>query len=188
MKSGWLVATALTLLLIGTLPASGQMMGGGGATMGPMDMMGRGMHEPAMTDCPGMAGQSIAFGSERPWISFALAHAGELRLSPNQVQGLAALRDEFQKEAVRLTGDIRATEAELQTLYAQKPLNLQAVEAKIRAIAALEADVRLGRVKVLEKGNALLTPEQQQKLSDIARSMGRMRGALRGSPPAEVTR
>ena len=188
MKTRWVLATGLVLLLGGTLPASGQMMGGGGGTMGPMDMMGRGMHEPAMTDCPGMAGQSVAFGSERPWISFAIAHAGELGLSPNQVQGLAALRDEFQKEAVRLTGNIRAAEAELQVLYGQKPLNLQAVEAKIRAIAALEADLRLGRVKALEKGNALLTSEQQQKLSDITRSMGRMRGALTGSAPTEVTR
>ncbi len=188
MKIRGILAIGLALLLGSTLPASAQMMGGGSGEMGTMDMMGRGMHEPAMTDCPGMAGQSIAFGSERPWISFALAHAGELGLSPNQVQGLTALRDEFQKEAVRLTGDIRAAEAELQVLYGQKPLNLQAVEAKIRAIAGLEADVRLGRVKVLEKGNALLTPEQQQKLGGIGQSRGWRHGASMMGGPPEVTR
>lgn len=188
MKVRGVLATGLVLLLGGTPPASAQMMGGGTGMMGTMDMMGRGMHEPAVTGCPGMPGQPVAFGSEGPWISSALAHAKELGLSPDQVKGLTALRDEFQKEAARLTGEIRAAEAELRASYGQKPLNLQAVEAKIRAIAALEADLRLGRVKTLEKGNTLLTPEQQQKLGGIAQSKGWGHGASMMSGTPEVIR
>ncbi|MBI3081168.1 MAG: Spy/CpxP family protein refolding chaperone [candidate division NC10 bacterium] len=188
MKIRGILATGLVLLLGGTLPASAEMMGGGTGMMGTMDMMGRGMHEPAVTGCPGMPGQPVAFGSERPWISSALAHAKELGLSPDQVKGLTALRDEFQKEALRLTDAIRAAEADLRVLYGPKPLNLQAMEAKIRAVAGLEADLRVGRVKTLEKGNALLTPEQQEKLGGIAQSKGWGHGASMMSGAPEVIR
>jgi Spy/CpxP family protein refolding chaperone len=131
-----------------------------------------------------MAGQPVAFDQKGPWISLALDHAEELDLSVDQVKGLTALREEFQKEAVRLAGEIRAAEAEMGQIYERTPVDLQAVEAKIRAIAGLEADLRLGRVKTLETGKALLTSEQQQKLGRIAQSMGWPRGAfMMGSPP-----
>ncbi|MBI4390605.1 MAG: Spy/CpxP family protein refolding chaperone [candidate division NC10 bacterium] len=187
MRTKGVFATGLALLLASTVPASGQMMGGGSGEMGTTGMMGRGMHGPAMTDCPGMAGQPVAFGSEGPWISIALAYAKDLALTSEQVKGLSALRDAFQREALRLIGEIRRAEAGLRASSGQKPLNLQAVEPKVRAIASLEADLRLARVKTLEEGNALLTPEQQRTLSDIVRNREWMHGALTmGAPPAGI--
>jgi Spy/CpxP family protein refolding chaperone len=135
-----------------------------------------------------MAPQAFTFGYEAPWISFALAHAKEIELTTDQINGLTALRDEFQREALRLTGEIQRTEGELQLLYTRRPVDLQAVEAKTRAIAGLEADLRLGRVRTVDKGLSLLTPEQQQKLSGIAQSMGQMRGAFRRGGPWEFGR
>lgn len=160
MKIRWVVATSLVLLLASTLPASAQMMGS----------------------------PPLALDYEAPWISFALGHARELELTADQVKDLTALRDEFQKEAMRLTGETRDAEGELRLLYNRKPLDLQAVEAKIRAIAALGADLRLGRVRTLEKAFVLLAPAQQQKLSGIAQSMGWMRGASMMGGLPEVTR
>jgi Spy/CpxP family protein refolding chaperone len=191
MKTRWVVAIGLVLLLAGSWPVSAQMMGGQsgqGGMMGPgmMDMMGRGMSggAPGMSDCPGMtAMEPAAFGYERPWISFALAHAKELALTPDQVKGLTTLRDEFQKDGARWVQDIREGEAALANLYAQKPLDLTAIEARIKELAAKQAELRLGRVKAIEKGVALLTEEQRQKLFETSRAMGRMMGAFRSTSP-----
>jgi hypothetical protein len=45
-----------------------------------------------------------------------LRYHAELNLSPNQVQNLETLRDEFQREAIRYDADIRIAELELQKL------------------------------------------------------------------------
>ena len=157
MKIRSMLATAVVLLLVGALPVSAQMMGGGGQMMGGdmmgmMGMMGGGASEGATTGCPGMSGQAAAFGDERPWISFALAHEKELGLTADQVKELTALRDEFQKEAVRLANEIRAA-----------------------------------RVKTMEKGSALLTEEQRGKLTSLTQTMRRMHGAsMMGGAPGSA--
>jgi Spy/CpxP family protein refolding chaperone len=187
-----LVFTAL--LALAAPPASAQMMGGtAGGPMGGgmadmmrmMDMMGRGMAGGAagMGDCPGMAVEPAALGLERPWITFALTHAKELGLTPDQVKALTALRDEFQKDATRWVQDIREGETALAKLYAQKPLDLAAIEAKLKDLGAKQAELRLARVKAIDKGVTLLTEEQRQKLFDTSRAMGRMMGAFRGPSP-----
>lgn len=190
MRIRWTVAIGLVLLVAGSWPASAQMMGGQGGQggqggmMGPgmMDMMGRGVPGGAtgMGDCPGMAVEPAAVGYERPWISFALAHAKELVLTPDQVKALTMLRDEFQRDATRWAQDIREGEAALATLYTRRPLDLTAIEAKLKELAAKQAELRLARVKAIDKGVTLLTDEQRQKLFDTSRAMGRMMGAFRG--------
>lgn len=194
MKTRWVVAIGLVLLLAASWPASAQMMGGPsgqggqGGMMGPgmMDMMGRGMPggTAGMGDCPGMAAmEPAAFDYERPWISFALAHAKELALTPDQVKGLTTLRDEFQKDGARWIQDIREAEAALSKLYTQKPLDLTTVEVRLKDIAAKQAELRLARVKAIDKGVALLTEEQRQKLFETSRAMGRMMGAFLSPSP-----
>ncbi len=180
MKRGSIVAVGLVLALTGAVPASAQMMGGGSGTMG---MMGPGQGPP-MGGCPGMGAQPGAFDPERPWITFALAHAKDLGLSDEQVTQLGGLREAFLKDAGRLVQDIRAGEDALAQLYPQTPLDLSAVEAKIREIAGREAELRIARVKTLQKGAALLTDEQRQKIFDPSWRMGRMMGATEPRPPA----
>jgi Spy/CpxP family protein refolding chaperone len=130
-----------------------------------------------------MAAEPVALGYERPWITLAITHANELALTPDQVKALTALRDEFQKDATRWVQDIREGERALATLYAQKPLDLAAIEAKLKDLGAKQAELRLARVKAIDKGVTLLTEEQRQKLFDTWRAMGRMMGALRGPSP-----
>ena len=188
MKTRWIVTVTLTLVLAGSLPASAQMMGGQGGMMGMgmMDMMGRGMHEAAAPDgCPGMRAQPVAFGYEGPWISFALAHTKDLELTADQMKALTTLRDEFQKEAAQRTQDIRAGEIALAALYRPKAPDLTAIEAKIKEIAAREAELRIVRMKTLQKGLALLTDTQREKLLDTSRTMGRMMGAFLTPPGSE---
>lgn len=126
-------------------PHSGGMSEGMGGMMGGM-MMGGGPE------------------AERPWISLALQNRDQLGLTADQVAQLEALRGEFQKEAIRRQADIRVAETELAELLRADPVDLTKVEAKLRQIETLRADLRLSRIRALEKGKALLTPEQWKKL------------------------
>ncbi len=92
---------------------------------------------------------------------------------PGAVTALAAIREEFAKEASRIGQDIRAAEDALAQLYARTPLDLAAAEARIKEIAARHGELRLARVRALAKGLALLTEEQRQRLFSPSPPMGR---------------
>ncbi len=166
MKARTLLAAVAVLLLAGTRPAPAQTMGPGSGTTETAGM------KPGMPAGTGEChGEPVAFGDERPWISIALTHAKDLGLTAEQEKALAELRDGFQQDALRLSREIRAAEVELGRIRVQKPVSLEAVETKIRAIAGLAGDLRLARARTLENGNAVLTAEQQTKLASLARSM-----------------
>jgi Spy/CpxP family protein refolding chaperone len=113
---------------------------------------------------------------ERPLITFMLDHRAELGLGPEQVARLEGLRSDFARESIRRDADIRIAELDLSALFEQEPLDLPKVEAKIREVARLGADLRVERIRTIEQGRALLTPEQRAKLQ-----------ALLGGPPLRRT-
>ncbi len=102
--------------------------------------------------------------AERPLISLALEHKDQLGLTSDQVKALEALRTEFQKEAIRRSADLQIAEMDLAELLGDEPVDLTKVEAKRRQVEGLRTDIRLSRIKTLEKGEAVLTLEQRKKL------------------------
>ena len=100
----------------------------------------------------------------RPLISIMLSHRDELGLSAGQVQALERLRAEFQKEAIRAEADLRVAELDLGQLLSAEPVDMGAVEAKIREIETRRADLRVARVRTVESGRALLSADQREKL------------------------
>lgn len=105
--------------------------------------------------------------AERPWISLALQNKDQLGLSPGQVTALQSLRSEFEKEAIRRSADLQIAELELAELLRADSADPAKVEAKLRQIEGLRTEIRLSRIKTLEKGKALLTPEQRKKLESL---------------------
>ncbi len=101
---------------------------------------------------------------ERPLITLMLRHRDELGLSPEQVQKLERLRADFQREAVRREADLRIAEMDLATLLDADTADLSQVEAKVREIERLRADLRLARIRTIEQGKAQLTAEQRVRL------------------------
>jgi Spy/CpxP family protein refolding chaperone len=93
-----------------------------------------------------------------------LRHRDELGLSPSQVQSLERLRSDFQQEATRYDTDLRTVESDLAALLNADPTDLARLEAKVREIERLRADLRLARVRTIEQGKAQLTSEQRSKL------------------------
>jgi Spy/CpxP family protein refolding chaperone len=106
----------------------------------------------------------MADPAERPLITIMLHHRAELGLSADQVSRLETLRGEFAREAIRRGADIRIAELDLATLLEQDPVDLTKVEAKVREVAQLRADLRIARLRAVEQGKAVLTPEQRTRL------------------------
>ncbi len=111
-----------------------------------------------------MSGMPMGHPGERPLITPALEQREQLGLSADQVKALEVARAEFAEDAKRRRGDIEAAEQELGQLLGEPAVDLAKVEAKVRQIAGLQADLRLARIKTLEKGKTILTAEQRAKL------------------------
>jgi hypothetical protein len=108
------------------------------------------------------------FAYEGPLITLILSHGQELGLTPEQLQKLQELRTTFDKEAIARAAAIRAAEIDLKGLLEKDQWDLTAIEAKVQQLATLRGDLRFARIKTLAAGQALLTPEQLQKLKAIA--------------------
>jgi Spy/CpxP family protein refolding chaperone len=104
---------------------------------------------------------------ERPLISFMLEHRHELALTPEQASRLEGLRQDFTREAIRRDAEIRIAEMDLAALLHAQPLDLPRVEAKIREVARLQAELRIERIRTIEQGRAALTPEQRTRLQQL---------------------
>jgi len=140
----------------------------------------------AMGSMGGMMGRMMGEPAERPLITIMLHHRSELGLSPEQVGRLETLRGDFTREAIRRDADIRIAELDLAALLEQDPLELAKVETKVREVAQLRADLRIARLRTIEQGKAVLTPEQRSRLQTVL--SGGMHhgpgGGPGGAPPA----
>ena len=170
MRAGVCVLTAVGLTIGLVLPVMAQTMG--------LPVQG----SPMGTQGPGMMGQGAMPGPrfgrggawsshEGPLITIMLEHKQELGLTLEQERKLRDLRTEFAKESVRRSADIRVAEIELDSLLEQDRWDLTKIEPKVKQIATLQGDLRLARIKTLEAGLEVLTPEQLEKLKQISHRM-----------------
>jgi Spy/CpxP family protein refolding chaperone len=121
-------------------------------------------------------------GPERPLVTYMLDHRADLGLTPAQVQELERIRRDFQKDAIKLEADQRVAEMDLAGLLRADPADINRVEAKIREIERLRGDLRLGRIRAIERGRAQLTAEQRAKLATMLGELPAARPRA-GSPP-----
>lgn len=125
-------------------------------------MMGPGMTERGH----GMMGFPQA-SADRPLITFMIEHKQDLSLSAEQVRSLEVIRSDFQQEAAQRITELEAAEKELDVLLRQVPVDLSRVEATLRKIEGLKVALRLGRIKAIDQGRALLSPDQENRLQAL---------------------
>ena len=101
---------------------------------------------------------------EGPLVSIMLAHRQELGLSAAQVQELERIRTDFQREAIKLDADLRVAQMDVSALLRSDPVDLERTERTVREIERRRADLRIGRIRAIEQGKAVLGPEQRAKL------------------------
>jgi Spy/CpxP family protein refolding chaperone len=130
----------------------------------------------------------------RPLLTIMLHHRDELGLSAAQVQSLEKLRGDFMREAIRRDADRKIARLDLLALMrpdpadATKAVDMAQVEAKIREIAKLRADLSIARIRAIEAGKAQLTPDQRTKLNGLLAQMRSHRhrgGPHPGGPPRQ---
>ncbi len=148
-------------------PSPGREMGPGMMQqMGPGGMMG-----PGMGVMRGMAPQG------QPWLTIMLDHRRELGLSAEQVGTLFDLRERFQEVAQEKAQAIARAEAELNEMLGPQQVDLAAAEAKLKQIEALRTELQVARLKTIEEGKQLLTPEQRTKLVQTANRLAPASGS-----------
>lgn len=104
---------------------------------------------------------------ERPLISLMLMRKEQLGLSADQERALKDLRTNFEKESIKRTAEIDVAELEMNSLLEQEKVDIVKVEVAAKKIAMLQAELRVGRIKTIEAGKAILTPEQATKFERL---------------------
>jgi hypothetical protein len=104
---------------------------------------------------------------EQAPISLMLRNRERLGLTADQVKYLEQLRNDFAKESIRSEANLRIAELDLTSLLETQPVDMGRVEAKIRDIERIRADLRIARVRSIEKGKAQLSAEQRRKLQEL---------------------
>jgi len=155
----WALA-GLLIAMVFSAPVAAQMMGGMGHMMGQQGTPMRGER------------MDMAGPHEGPQITMMLHHSRELALSPDQERKLRDLRTAFSKESVRKAAEIRVAEIEIDAPLEQDQWDMGRAEAAAKQVAALQADLRIARLKTIAAGRAILTPDQLQKLKSVGHRMG----------------
>jgi len=200
MSRGWVIFVAVLALAVGgtALAQMGPGMMGQGGMMGPGQQQGQtqrpGQQPGPGTMGPGMMGPGGMMGggmmgagatNDRPWITVMLDLREELGLSAEQTGRLFTLRDGFAKEARTKSETLEKIERDLDQLLGPGPVDLRAVEAKLKEAEAIRTDLRLARIRVIEEGKGVLTPEQRDKFVELVKqSQGSSGGALQQRTPA----
>lgn len=120
-------------------------------------------------------GASYAHGHRhhRPLFGMVMRHRQELALTPSQIEGFQRLGTDYRREAIKRRAERELARVDLMTLMRPDPANpgkavdMTQVESKVREIEKSRADLQISRLRAMEQGKALLTPEQRTKLMTL---------------------
>ncbi len=121
--------------------------------------MGKGMHKEGISS-PGKAACRCAGMRSRHHTWKALMGLG---LDEKQKDAMREIRSRVAKDNVRKGADIRIARIELRDILEKDPVDMGAVEAKLRQVESLRTELRLARIKALEEVKAQLTPDQRKQ-------------------------
>ena len=133
------------------------------------DMDGRGMGQGMMFGC-GMDGRMM-------WADHDMSqHLMGLNLDEQQKASIGEIRSRMMKETIRRTAEMRIIRIELKDLLSKDPVDMTAVEAKVKQLAALKTEMHLSHIKAMEDCKTKLTPEQRKKLREMIEAGPMMEG------------
>jgi Spy/CpxP family protein refolding chaperone len=206
-KAVFLIVAGLVISLAFAYGADAQMAG----QKGMMKGMGGGMMGGGMANCDcgmmqggmggmmsgcgmmqgrGMMGRGIMrggmMGGHHRMMHICMKYLG---LNAKQKEEIREIRNTTLKEVIRKRADMQIARLELGDLLSMDPVDMKAVEAKVKQIEGLRADIHLALIKAKEEVKAKLTPEQRQKLMDMmgkSPMMGNSDEEMEAQPPAEM--
>jgi Spy/CpxP family protein refolding chaperone len=168
MKKVLLTVAVVSFFVLGSLAygyGSGQM---GGCGMCQDMMGGHEMGSGMMGGC-GMAGGMK--GSEHPMWN----HLMGLNLDEQQKSAFKEIKSGVMKDTIKKMADIRIAQVELKDLVGKDPVDMKAVEAKVRQLESMRTEMHLAHIKAMEEVKAKLSPEQKKKFKEMV-AMHPMKG------------
>ena len=93
-----------------------------------------------------------------------------LALDEQQKKVISEIKSSIKKDTIRRMADISIARLELKDLLLQDPLDMKAVEAKVRQLGLLRTEMHLSHIKAVETIKTKLTPEQRKKLGDMIKT------------------
>jgi protein CpxP len=176
------IALGIGIMVMGHTPvawADGPK--GDGCRDGRASMMGgarHGMHG------HGMHGHSVATHVLR----HLLRDKQEIGLTDEQIAKLRTIALDYDRAAIRGKAEVMVAERELRALTRDEQAELATIEAKVKEGEALEATVRILRIKVKRDLMGVLTPEQRAKQKALwEERRQRHRGSMEKASSAEET-
>lgn len=128
------------------------------------EMGGHGMGS-GMMGCCGMDGQMM--GTE---------HLKSLNLDEQQKTLIGGIKSRMMKETIRRTADMRIVQIELRELLSQDPVDMKAIEAKVKQLEMMKTEMHLSHIKAMEDCKTKLTPEQRKKFREMIETGPMMEG------------
>jgi Spy/CpxP family protein refolding chaperone len=158
------------LVIVGAESSYAQMCG----CMGKMgEDMERGMPMRGEMKHPGMERMGGMRGEDHPmW-----KHLMGLGLDEQQKEAVKAIKSRQMKDMIKKRADKQIAKLELKELLDRDPVDMKAVEAKLKQIEAIETDMHLSHIRTMEEVKAKLTPDQKKKMKEMI-DMGPMRGGM----------
>ncbi len=118
------------------------------------------------------SGSATILQDSRPLISLALQYRADLKLTLDQAEDLEAIRDAFARRYRRERTELRDMQSDLRKSLRGEITDLADASSRIRAIEKKRAGLRLARLRAIEKGKAVLTPDQLAKLLGLLKRGG----------------
>lgn len=94
-------------------------------------------------------------------------HFMALNLDEQQKVIMGEIRSRMMKETIRRTADMHIAEIELKELLGADPVDMKAVEAKVKQLEMMKSDMHLSHIKAMENCKTKLTSEQRKKLKEM---------------------
>jgi Spy/CpxP family protein refolding chaperone len=159
----------LTMVISGTAFADAGICG-----CGHMGRMDRGMMEhEGMMERGGMMGH---MGDHR-MMQMMMTSLG---LDGMQKEAIKDIHHRVKIEMIRKRADKEIAQMELKELMDQDPIDMKAVEAKMRQIADMRTDLQLTMLKAKEEVMAKLTPDQKKRMKEMMARHHTFMGAMDG--------
>jgi Spy/CpxP family protein refolding chaperone len=156
--------------MCGQMGGMGPSMAAGGCGCGMMPGgMGAGMMGGRVG--AGMMGRGMIGGGMMPEM---MEHRGmmhmcmqHLGLSDKQKEEISSIRTAAMKEVIRKRADMQIARLELGDLLSREPVDMKAVEAKLKQIEGLRTGIHLTLITLREEIKSKLTPDQLKKMKDM---------------------
>ena len=94
-------------------------------------------------------------------------HLMGLNLDEQQTTLTGEIKSRMMKDRIKMAADMRIVHIELKDLLRQDPVEMKAVEAKVKQLEVMRTEMHLSHIKAMEDIKTKLTPEQRKKFRQM---------------------